>query len=64
LTLRSNRRQIEWQKDEIKSYIVVTIHGDFVTEVIGTHEFIESLLQEMRDRYGDLRVEEIAAKTT
>lgn len=58
MTLQNNRRQIDWQKDEIKSYTVVTAHGDFVTEVIGTRKFIDSLLQEMRDRYGDLRIEE------
>lgn len=58
MTLRNNRRQIDWQKDEIKSYTVVTAYGDFVTEVIGTREFISNLLQEMRDRFGDLRIEE------
>lgn len=55
---QSSTRQIDWSKDEVKSYTVVTSQGEFVTEVIGTRKFIDSLLQEMRDRYGDLRIEE------
>ena len=55
-TLPSDR-YIDWQGDEIRSFNVVNIWGEFVTEVIGTREFIERVLTEMRPRHGHLRIE-------
>ncbi len=56
-TLQSKDRHIDWQKDEIRSFNIVNVWGEFITEVIGTREFIECVLQEMRPRHGYLRIE-------
>ena len=56
-TLQTKDQSIDWQKDEIRSFNIVNIWGEFITEVIGTREFIERILQEMRPRHGYLRIE-------
>jgi len=56
-TLQTKDRSIDWQKDEIRSFNIVNSRSEFITEVIGTREFIERILQEMQPRHGCLQIE-------
>jgi hypothetical protein len=63
-TLQTRDRSIDWQKDEIRSFNIVNSRSEFITEVIGTREFIERVLQEMRPRHGYLRIEANSSRNT
>lgn len=56
-TLQTKDRSIDWQKDEIRSFNIVNSRSEFITEVIGTREFIERVLQEMQPCHGCLQIE-------
>lgn len=54
----NKNRKIDWEKDKIETITILNEHGEKITEVIGTREFVLQVIADMAKGYGNLHIDE------